>query len=121
MLITAGKHVDQSVDHDVTDQMYAVLGNAFPRKILVSIFRWSKQQVRELIGNQTIDLFRHAAIEGPKPCFYMSDANAKFGTNQGRGNRGVNVTINKDQVRSMFEYDGFELKYDLSGLLCMTS
>ena len=46
-------------------------GDAFPLEVDVAIFRRGEQKVRQLIGYQSIDFFRHAAVERAQSRFHV--------------------------------------------------
>jgi hypothetical protein len=48
-----------------------------------------KEKLGELVGNNAIDFFWHAAIKGPQACFHVPDRNSQLGANQGGRDGGV--------------------------------
>ena len=57
------KQLDQAIDHHVSDQMNFLCGNAFTKQVCVAVFRWSEQNIGQLIGDDTIDFFRHGTVK----------------------------------------------------------
>ena len=113
------QHADQRVDHDVADQVNAAGGNAFARKVPVSVFGGSEQQIGDLIGEHAIDLLRHAAVQRAQSGFHVSHGDAEFGAHQRGGDGRIHVAIDHDQRRLRLRYDGLEVADDGGGLLRM--
>src|SRR5215469_11566541 len=86
------QETDQRVDHHVAYQMNLLSCDAFPGEVLIPVLGWSEEQIRNLIGQKAIDLFRHSAIERAQTSLYMSHRDKKLGANQGRSDRRINVT-----------------------------
>ena len=99
--VRPGKELNQSVYHYIADEKHLFLGNAFARKVFIAIGGWSEEQVRELVGNEAVDLFGHSAIKGAQACLDMSHANVKFGTYQCRRYSRIYVAIDQHNVRLM--------------------
>src|SRR5260370_20238885 len=87
----------------------------------VSVFGRCKQQIREPVGNDAIDLLRHGTVKGPKPSLDMADGYQQLGTNQGSRDGGIHVTIDEDHVWFVFEYNRFKTPHDLGCLLRVTT
>ena len=102
-------------------QVNLVRGNPFPRQIPVSVFRRSKQQIGELVGDQPVDLFRHGAVEGTQSRFHVSHPDQQFGADQRRSNGGVDIAVDQHQVGLAFQDDRFKPGHDLRGLAGMAS
>ena len=67
------KKADKGIDHYIPYPMNFFRRNSFPFQIYVGIFRRCKQEIRELVCHQPVDLFRHGSIKGTQAGFHMSN------------------------------------------------
>src|SRR5207247_1322924 len=63
----------QSVDHDVTDEVDLLRGDPFSEEVLPPALFGHKQDVGDSVCEQTVDLFRHRAVEASESGFHVSD------------------------------------------------
>ena len=54
---------DERVDHHVADAANPFGRDPFAQQVLIAITRRSEQQVGELIGDESIQFFRHVTVE----------------------------------------------------------
>ncbi len=113
------QQANQGIDHDITDVMNRVRRNPFAQQIGIPIRRWGKQQLRRLVGQQAIDLLRHGAVKRPQSRLDMADRNEQLDADQRRRHRGIDIAINKDQVRALCLYYLFKTHHDLGRLYSM--
>src|SRR5277367_4631953 len=72
----------QRINHHVADAEDLSPSNSLAPQISISILGRRKQQISNLIGNHTVDLFRHGAVKGAEPGFDMSHAHSQLGADQ---------------------------------------
>ena len=77
----------ERIDHDVTDQIDFILGDAFIQKIVVGVWRWGPQDVRDRIGNEAVYFLRHATIPTAQPGLEVNHRNPEFRADHGAGRR----------------------------------
>ena len=70
--------------------------DAFAREILVGRTLGRIEQVRDLIGQHAVDLFRHRTVEAPQSRFDVRHRDSLFHRNQGAGQRRVDVADDDD-------------------------
>ncbi len=73
--------------------------DALAHKILVAIGRGREQQIGQLIGQQAVDFFRHAAVTRAQTGLNVGDANTELGAHQRGSHRGVDVAIHENEIR----------------------
>lgn len=61
-----------------------------------------------MIGEDTVDLFRHYSIEGAQARFHVRHQDLKFSSSKRTGKCRVNIPDNYNQLRSMFQTDLLE-------------
>jgi hypothetical protein len=118
-MLGAGQKTDESINHYVADAVNLRGVDAFANKIFIAVGRGSEQQVGELVGEQTINFFGHAAVAGAQAGFDVADADRELGTDESGGDGGVDVTIDEDEIGPEFEQDWFERNHHRRGLLRM--
>ena len=96
----------KGVNHGVADEVDLVVRDPFLAKVFDSALFGDKQQVGQMVGDDAVDLFRHAAIEGTKTRFDVSDQRpgstgviGNLGCNESAGDCRVNVADDDQQVR----------------------
>ena len=72
----------QRVDHHVADKANAFRRYPFAGKVRRRAGFGRIEHVRNLIGENAIDLFRHAAVEASQPGFDMNDGHQSLAGNQ---------------------------------------
>src|SRR5581483_10948529 len=78
--------------------------------------RRSQQQIRQTIGDDAIDLFRHRPIAAPHPSFHVCDTEPELRGDQRRRERGVHVAVDDGPIRAVLKQDGLEALHDARGL-----
>jgi hypothetical protein len=99
---------EEAVDHHVTDHLHALAGNPFAAEVIDRIGRGGEQDVRELIGDDAVDLLGHRAIERAEARLHVREPDPALGRDQRGGDRRVHVTDRQDQVRSLAATDLLE-------------
>jgi hypothetical protein len=106
----------QRIDHDVSNEANSFARDAFGKQVVVGIRRRSKQQIRNLIRQQSIDLFRHRAIATAQTRFNVRDLYSEFHTNESTRDRGVYIADDQHPVRLFTQHHGFESLHHCRGL-----
>ena len=86
------------------------------QEIDIAIDRGREEQVRDLVGEQAVDLLGHGAVEGAQSGFDMRHGDQQLGANQGRGDGGVDVAVDKYQIGIFGQSRLLEAHHDLSRL-----
>src|SRR6266481_6335217 len=73
------------IDHHIADEPYLIRRYAFPKQVLVCVQRWRKQQIRQRVGDYSINLFGHCAVAASKSCFDVCDSNKQLRSDHCRG------------------------------------
>jgi len=66
----------------------------------------------DLIRQQTVNLFRHGAVEGPESSLHVANWNQELGAHQRRCERRVDVPVNQDNIRLPLPYNRLEPCHD---------
>ena len=74
--------LQQGIDHHVADKANAIRRDPFPGEILRRAAFGRIEQIRNLIGEDAIDLFGHAAVVAAQPRFDMNNGNQPLACNQ---------------------------------------
>ena len=67
------------VDHDVADEVNPLAGHTFLFKVRIAVLGGCKQNVRDTIRYDSIDLLRHRPIERSKAGFHVAYCNKELG------------------------------------------
>src|SRR5690348_16523129 len=76
-LLRPGPKMTQRINHHVAHQEDAFAWPAFSQKICDGVFFGNEEIVRNRIGQDTIDFFRHGAVKAAQSRLYVSYANAQ--------------------------------------------
>ena len=98
-LLSDGQEAYERVDHHVTDTMYFLCCDAFTKKIFITIGRRSEQEIAYLIGEKTVDFFRHAAVERPQTGLDVANRNEQLAAYESRSDSRVYIAIHEHQIR----------------------
>lgn len=93
--------------HDIADGV-DTCGNTFLGEIVYRGLCRTQQERAEVIGDDSIDFFRHAFVEGAKPCLDMRDRNVKLGRGECARRGGVGVAIDQYGLWLFGQHDLFE-------------
>src|SRR4051794_38937206 len=74
--------MQKRIDHYVADEMHTLTRDAFTQKIFQGRSFRRVQDIRELIGQDAVDLLGHAAIEASQPRFDVNYGNLLLGRDQ---------------------------------------
>jgi hypothetical protein len=91
-------------------------GNAFAQQIGVRAFLRREQQIRDLIGEDAIDLFRHRAVETAQARFHVYYGHAFLDRDERAGERRVHVADDEHGRWPLAIEHGLEAPHDLGGL-----
>jgi hypothetical protein len=109
----------QRVDHHVADEEHLVFSDAFAAEVLHPRRLGHEQQIRNLVGQHAVDLFRHIAIEAAQAGFDMCDPDAALASDKGAGDRRVYVANHHYRIRFPLDDDRLERGHDGGRLSCM--
>ena len=96
--------------------MNLVARDTFAKQVAFRFFRRNQQHVRQLIGHQTIDLFRHRTIIGPQTRFHVSDLRPQLRANQRCRDRRIHVAVHQNHIGLALENRSFKADHDFSRL-----
>ena len=111
-----GEQPDKRVDHHVADEADPVGVHALATQVLITVPRRREEQVGDAVGQHTVDLLRHGAVEGAEPRLDVGDADAALHGHERRGEGGVDVADDDDPVRLRLGQHRLEPRHDLRGL-----
>ncbi len=106
----------QRIDHDVAHETDSFAWNAFSDQVFIRVVRWRKQQVSDLIRQQSIDLFGHRAIATAQSGFDVRHFHSELHTNQRARDRRVHVADDEHPVRLFTKHDRLEALHHCCGL-----
>ena len=66
----------EGVNHDIADQIDSLLGSAFSEQVFHAAGLRDEKKIRQGIGENAIDLFRHGSVKAPQTCFHMGEGQA---------------------------------------------
>src|SRR2546427_777687 len=92
--------------------MDLLLGDAFAKKVSLAALLGDEEKVRDGIGQHSIDLLGHRAIEAPESGFDMSNRNPQFGGCQSGSECRVDIADHKDRVWLDDLQDRLQASYD---------
>jgi hypothetical protein len=88
----------EAVDHRVAHEVHALVLDPLAAQVLDRLVAVQEQHVRELVGDDPVDLLGHAAVEAPEPRLEVGDRQAHLGRDERHRQRRVHVARNDDQV-----------------------
>jgi hypothetical protein len=107
-LSNARLHRNERVDHCVSNEMHTLRWDPFVHEVLDSDPRMNEEKVGYFIGNDSVDLLRHGAIEASEPSFDVSDWDLKLCGNEGCGKCRVHVAGHEQEVWALVEQNRLE-------------
>ncbi len=96
--------------------MNALAGAAFLEQVSDGVLFGNEKKVRESIGQDAVDLFRHAAVKAAQAGLDVGDVHAELHRGKGNGDGGIDVADDENQVRAMVQQDGLNALQDFGGL-----
>ena len=97
----------QHVEHDVPDQV-DVFGDPFGRQVRHRRVARAQQHRRQMVGDDAVDLLRHAAIEAAESCFNVGDWHGQLRSGQRPSQRGICIAVDQKIVGTFGEQDVFD-------------
>ena len=88
----------QDIGHDVADED-RLAGQALIGQVVHGNLGGRQKQVRRVVRQDTVVLFRHAAVEGTQPRFEVGQRDVHLDRRDGRRQCGVGVAVDQDTVR----------------------
>jgi hypothetical protein len=92
-------HRDQRVDHRVADVVDRLCGAAFREQVVARLRRVDEQELRDLVGDDPVDLLRHCPVERAQSRLDVPDRELQLGGRQRRSKRRVHVAGDEHDVR----------------------
>src|ERR1019366_1178183 len=89
------------------------------RKFSTATMSVVNRKIRNGIGAEAVDLFRHGHVARAQASFDVSDADAEFLGGEGARNRRVHVSHDDHPIRTMFQAGRLKRHHDARGLLGM--
>src|SRR5690606_3259065 len=90
---------EQRVDHRVADEMHALDRDSFSREVPNRLRAGDEMEIREGVGDDSVDLLRHRTVETPKSGFYMRDRNLHLRCGHCSRQRRIDVAVDHDPLR----------------------
>ena len=75
-------------------------GDAFGGEVARRRVARAQQEVRQVIGDDPVDLLGHAAVEAAQPGLDVSDGHEQLRGRQRTGQRGVRIAVDQEPVRT---------------------
>ena len=120
VVVWAPGDVEQDVDHHVADHPGAV-GKSLVGEMAGRDVGGSEEQVRSVIGEDSVVFFGHGPVERAESRFEMCDSQMQLYRSQRPGERGVGVAVDEDPVGLLAGEQFVELRQHGSGLDTVTS
>src|SRR5215207_5713008 len=108
---------DQRVDHRVADEAVAGLLDALGAQVVLGLGAVQKEQLREMVGDDPVDLLGHRPIEAAEPGFDVPDRDLKARCAERGGEGRVDVAGNEHEIGPRLAQYGLEPREHARGLL----
>src|SRR5690606_3148097 len=82
-LSEAAHVLHQRVDHSIADEEDLIVALTFSFEVFIGGATGSKEVVRDRVGYNAVDLFRHGHVARPDTALHMGDAYLEFFRNDG--------------------------------------
>ena len=106
----------QRVDHRVADVVDAARADALGLQVLDRLGAVREQHVRQAVGEDAVDLLRHAPVERAQPGLEVGDGDAHLRRGERAGERGVHVAGDEHDVGLGVDQDLLERRQHLGRL-----
>ena len=93
-----GRNRCEGVNHHIADQIDSLLRPAFAEQVFHAAGLRDEKKIRQGIGKNAIDLFRHGSVKAPQSCFHMGEGQAHLCGGQGRCQGGIDVADHHHHV-----------------------
>src|SRR6267142_5344993 len=117
--VPPGTELLERVDHHVADEVDLVLADPLAEEVLTSTLLRDEQKLRDRIGQQSVDLFRHGSIVTAEPGLDVGHRNLELRGRDRCRQRRVHVTHHEDHVGALTFQDRLESLHDLCRLVRM--
>src|SRR5260370_32092590 len=77
-LLSHGQEVTERIDHHITHEMDGFAGTAFLKEMVDRILFGDEKVVSQRVREDTIDLFRHAAVKAAQTGFDVGNADVEL-------------------------------------------
>ncbi len=92
---------DQGVDHRVADELHPLLPHPLGGEVLDRLLGVEEQMLREMVGDDPVDLLGHRAVEAAQAGFDVADRDPALRGAEGRRQRRVDVAGDEDQIGTL--------------------
>jgi hypothetical protein len=112
---------EQRVDHHIADEVDPLPGDPFRLQVLIGGPLGGEEKIRELIGEDAVDLFRHGAVVTAETGLHVRDGDAPLRRHQGAGEGGVHIADDQHPIGGFLRQRRIEGEHDPSCLLGVVS
>jgi len=99
LILREWKQTDQGVDHHLSDQANPRSIDSLGVEVFIRVGRGREPEIRKLIGEDPVDLFRHGAVAGPETGLHVRYADPDLRTNQRCSHGRIHISIDDNPVR----------------------
>jgi hypothetical protein len=109
------------IDNSIAGHMDLCVTDSFLKQVLARELSRGKEVIRDVVGNDAVDLLGHAAVETPQSRLDMPDRDMEFGCRERCCEDGIGVSLDKDYAGPVLQVNLFDPRHDLRRLLCMAA
>jgi hypothetical protein len=117
--LRASALLEQLVHHGVAGYVNTLRGDPFPQQDLPRPLRGREKVVGQVVGEDPIDLFGHAAIIGPQARLNMSHEDSHLLRRQPRRQHRVRVPLHHQHIGPLKLENRFQSGDDRADLVCL--
>jgi hypothetical protein len=121
LILREWKQTDQGVDHHVSDQANPRSIDSLGVEVFIRVGRGREPEIRKLIGEDPVDLFRHGAVAGPETGLHVRYADPDLRTNQRCSHGRIHISIDDNPVRLTLTTHRFQASHNLGCLAGVAS
>ena len=109
----------QGINHHIADKMDLIQRNSLRSQITRRVRFGGKQQVGQLVSQDTVYLLRHSPVATTQSRFHVYDRNTLLNRHQGTGNSGIDIAHDQNRRRAVFIEYRLKPLHDVGSLLRM--
>src|SRR5690606_29124683 len=114
-IVRDGPEVQDRVVHHVTHEMRPLAPEPFALQVPNGRLGRREEGAREMVDEDTVDLFWHATVERAQTCFDVRDGDVELGGRQATCQGRVGVTVDERPVGSFLQQDAFDAREHPAG------